>query len=634
MFSLSLRRYLALGYLVSLAQASCDNQAPLDPGRFSRIEYDYIIIGGGTAGIALSARLAEDPSLVIGVIEAGTSHAEDPLVDIPSSSVVGNATYDWNFVSTSQRHAQGRRVSLPRGKMLGGSSGINGLAWGRASKPEYDSWSVLSGDGTWSWKGLLPYMQKAENFSAVPTNPYPGISGGQKARVSHDIPQEDGYNGPIHASYNSVYFQVVSAVVETLNGLGVKTNAEPQSGDATGVFNTLVSVDREEGVRSYAASTYYCSRIANRNYRVLTDAMVTKILFAKSEGPLTAIGVEFSANGQLFNVFAKKEVVLAAGAVQTPQLLELSGIGNRTLLQSHGITTLVDLPGVGENLQEHLFSGVQFKLKQGIQTFDLLRSDPAFAAEQRQIYQSTRGGLLAATDNAFTFLSLKGLVSEDRLHELLALFDLEDHTKSTGPLLRKQNALNRRWFTEDNVATVELIQLSRGIFNPTPNSSYVTIQGGIVHPSSRGSVHITTQDAFVAPEIDPAFLSRDFDTEVLLDIIKYIQLVAQTEPLASMVEEQTDPVPDSADDEIIRYIRAGSGVCDEMVHGTAAMASREDGGVVDGSLRVHGTANLRVVDASIIPIQMACHTQQTVYAIAEKAADMIKNQHIKPKYSG
>ncbi len=209
-------------------------------------------------------------------------------------------------------------------------------------------------------------------------------------------------------------------------------------------------------MRSYAASTYYCSRIANRNYRVLTDAMVpslhldrsieathyrlqvTKILFAKSEGPLTAIGVEFSANGQLFNVFAKKEVVLAAGAVQTPQLLELSGrcsivfcspedsrvlgIGNRTLLQSHGITTLVDLPGVGENLQvgglqsitlqvvrltrawqEHLFSGVQFKLKQGIQTFgercnniahschdnryltDLLRSDPAFAAEQRQI---------------------------------------------------------------------------------------------------------------------------------------------------------------------------------------------------------------------------------------------------------
>ncbi|TBU28075.1 alcohol oxidase [Dichomitus squalens] len=600
---------------------ACPVPATPSPSSFAATAFDYIVIGGGTAGTALSARLAENPSAVVGVIEAGILHLNDPILDVPghlASSGVGNKTYDWDFVSTPQVNAGGRNLSLSRGKLLGGSSGINGLAWDRASATEYDAWATIAGDKNWSWSGLLPFLQKAENFSKTPADPFPGISPAEAAEVEADLPHVDGFSGPIVASLNSLYFDTVTNVTVTLNNLGIQTNAEPQGGNTTGVSNIRLSLDHTQGVRSYAATAYYCSHASKPNYHVLTGAQATKIIFSKTRYGLTATRVQFISDGQQYTAHASKEIVLSAGTIQTPQLLELSGIGNSTILKSKNITPLIDLPGVGESFQEHFFAAAQWQLRPGVQTFGILRNNATFAAEQQAQYAADHTGLLAATDSLTAFLTLQDIVSQDRLQELLSIFDQEASAPGLSGLQQQQYALQREWFAQGNVPAVELILWSKGLINVEQGESYAVILGGLMHPVSRGSTHIASCDPLASPAIDPKYLSQNFDTEVLLDVLKFLQKLGQSAPFSDLVTVQTNPDPTAqTDDELLAYIRASSAGGDHLV-GTAALAPQASGGVVDGSLKVYGTTNLRIVDASVFPIQIGAHSQATVYAIAEK----------------
>ncbi|KAI0764645.1 alcohol oxidase [Fomes fomentarius] len=603
----------------------CGSHASLEPGDFVKIKFDYLVVGGGTAGLALSARLAENSRLTVGVIEAGILHLNDPIVDVPSFSGVGNASYDWRFVTTPQVNAAGRNISIPRGKLLGGSSGINQMAWGRASSVEYDAWSQFARDSSWSWQGLLPYMKKAERFFEIPSNPYPGISREEAAHAHAALPLVDGFNGPIIASLNEQYSDVVPVFVDTLNHLGINTNPAPQAGNATGVTNSLLSIDRAHGVRSYSATGYFCPHANKTNYHVLSNAQATRILFSRPthSGELTATGVVFVSGGKQYTASVKKEVILSAGSVQTPQLLELSGIGNRRVLESHGLSTLVELPGVGENLQEHLFVGVQWQLKHGVKTFDILRNNATFATEQAAQYAKNGTGLLADTDNTAAFIPFQHLVPRNRSQELLKMFDRQLSAQGLTKLHRQQYTIARKWLAEGSTATVEILEWSKGFVAPVHGESYAFVLGGIMHPLSRGSVHISSSDPLAPPTVDPAFLSNELDSQMLLDIVKFIQDIGRTPPLSNLVTLQTTPeLSAQTNEELIGYIRATSAGGSHLI-GTAAMSPREIGGVVDKFLKVYGTANLRVVDASIFPIQIACHSQATVYAVAEKAADMI-----------
>ncbi|KAI1787181.1 alcohol oxidase [Ganoderma leucocontextum] len=596
--------------------ATCTVPKDASPSDFAAVQFDYIVIGGGTAGVTLSARLAEDPSLVVGVIEAGALHLEDPVLDVPVNSGVGNATYDWQFVSTPQVHAGGRNLSLPRGKLLGGSSGINGLAWNRGAEAEYDAWATLAGNCSWGWSGLLPFMKKSETFAKTPTDPYPGISIADAAGAEANLQYVDGFSGPIVGSLNEIYFDTVTNLTVTLNHLGIGTNAEPQGGNTTGVSNIRLSLDREQGA-------YYCQFAGKANYHVLTNAHATKIVFSNSSSGITATGVEFTSGGSKYTVAASKEVVLSAGTIQTPQLLELSGIGNSSVLQSHGIETLVDLPGVGEQFQEHLFVAAQWQLQPGVETFDALRNNATFAAEQAAQYAANHTGLLAATDSMTAFIPLQDIVSQDRLQELLGIFDKEANVTGLSRLQQRQYEVQREWFANGNVPAVELILWSKGLFGLEEGESYAVMLGGIMHPTSRGSVHIASNDPLAAPAINPNFLSQDFDAEVLVDVLKYMQTIGKSAPFSNLIAAQNLPDPSAqTDDELLAYVRAGSAGGDHLI-GTAPLAPRRQGGVVDRSLKVYGTTNLRVVDASIFPMQIGAHTQATVYAIAEKAATLI-----------
>ncbi|PBK86387.1 alcohol oxidase [Armillaria gallica] len=599
----------------------------MDPKLFASKTFDYLIIGGGTAGLTVASRLAEDETIQVGVIEAGDARFDDPLINVPANTgrTMGNPAYDWGFMTAPQEGANGRTFPAARGKGLGGCSSVAFLSWNRASKFEYDAWDAFASDKGWNWEGLLPYFRKSTAITADQLNTFPGISAADASAGNN--PEYSGFDGPIQLSYNKVDPETVPIYVKTLNKMGIHTNPSPENGELNGVINSRMNIDSLTGTRSYAATAYFRRSESRNNFHLLTKAQVTKIL-SRSTGDVSGVeitGVEFQVDSQTFVAHTRKEVILAAGAYQSPQLLELSGIGNRSLLESFGIPTVVDLPEVGENLQDHYVAVSQHMLKPGILTFDELRNNPAFAAEQDAIYAESHGGMLASFNSALSFLPFSLFLDDEKTKALIEAFDQAVLSRSkTSPLQAKQYAVQREWFTKGLVPQMELILFNNGFVNPEPGKSYITVLGAGLHHISRGSVHIKSKDPLSLPTIDPSILDNEFDVKLVLEGAKLLRRVADTAPLVDIIESTT--VPPSmlqTDEELISFVKASVGTAQHPM-GTVSMGPQELGGVVDGDLKVYGTKNLRVCDASILPVGLGAHLQATVYAVAEKLADMIK----------
>ncbi|KAA1478268.1 alcohol oxidase [Dentipellis sp. KUC8613] len=625
---------IALGTLfaASLAGASSQCQslpsAPsaADARAFSRISFDYIVVGGGTAGLTVASRLAETPNVQVGVLEAGFFHQGDPLVDVPGDIGLaqGNASYDWAFSTVPQSGAAGRQISQPRGKMLGGSSGLNLLAWNRPSKPELDAWDHFAPGTGWNWTGLLRYMMKAESIMAGEWNPFPGLTP-QEENDTYDS-AVDGTTGPIRASLNVLYPDNVPPFVSSLNNVGISTNPNADAGNTTGVYNTRTCIDRSTGTRSYAAQ-YYCRSSSQSNFHVLTNSQVTKIVFKPGAQNVTATGVRFVVNGQSYVVDASTEVILAAGTVQTPQILELSGIGNRTILDQAGVQTLVNLPGVGENLQEHLFAPVQYQLNSSVINFDTLRINASFAAAQAAQYSASHTGWLAASDSAFAYLPFGVFVNASDKSALISAFNASTQVAGTTPLQALQYEIQAGWLQEDDVPQVEVLVFSKGLISPADDQVYTTLLGGFQHPVARGSIHINSSNPLAYPVIDGNYLDNDYDVLTIVNAVKLARRVGTVAPFSNIVVTETNPPPgELSDADLINWVRTTANPGSHLI-GTAAMAPKSIGGVVDGQLKVYGTTNVRVADASIMPLLIATHIQQPVFAIAEKLADILKQAH-------
>lgn len=590
---------------------------------FATQTFDYIVVGGGTAGLAVAARLSENPKVLVGVIEAGQHFVDDPLIDTPRSAglLQGNAKYDWLFKSTPQPNLNGRVLDLPRGKALGGSSAINLMAFDRASKTEYDAWTLLGNPG-WNWDGLLPYMKAAERFTGI--DPF---------RVNSTTPDSgaiypsQGTTGPVSASYNTWYSDAVVPYDQTLVNLGIPQNFNPDSGNPFGLYNSATSVNRTTGKRSYAASTYYAYNADRPNFVVLTGAQATKINFANttSGGKITATGVSFVSNSTSFSVAARKEVILSAGSYQSPQLLELSGIGNSTILKQLGITPLVDLPGVGENLQDHAFIATSYELKPGKTTVDILRNDPTYNASALAQYASTHDGIYASSISTLSFVDLKTFVNQTKIASMTAQLNSEIASNTT-PLQKLQYAIQKAYLTQ-KIGHVEIV-LYPGYFAsgvPKVNTSYISVLMVDQHPFSRGNIHVGSADPLVKATCNPNYLSKTFDQDTFVEAVKFGLTISKTEPLASSIVGRQDPAANvTSDADITNYVKTYLRTIHHPI-GTSALAPRALGGVVDKNLKVYGTANVRVVDASIIPLHMGTHLSRTVYGIAEKAAAIIKS---------
>ncbi|KAL7283580.1 hypothetical protein ACG7TL_003015 [Trametes sanguinea] len=609
--------------------------------------FDYIVVGGGTAGLALASRLSEDSSVIVGVVEAGNWDPNLDRVNVPGlcGSLVGDAQYDWAFTSVPQSNLNNRQIYQPRGKGLGGTSMMNLLALTRAAAREYDALEVLGNPG-WNWRAILEFMKKSESTVIPP----------EEHIMNYSLMPSDarwhGDSGPIKKSYPTYFNSLHKAFVATLELLGVPWNPDASNGCNVGTALNHSSYDAGSAVRSYSANAYYEPVADRKNLLILTGALVSKIAFDRSRTPLVATGVEFMKGDATYMATSRREVILSAGSFQTPKLLELSGaaihvtvwldtegppgIGNREILYQHGIDTLLDLPGVGENLrdfatrtyvrcdlliagdlQDHLFVTTIHEIDSRHDTLDVVEGDP-----QPKEYLASPPAAL------FGFLPANAFMGSEQREQWKAI--VTSATQEAPASLKKQYELQTEWFEDSSVAEGEVVPFP-GFFRLSglktePNKRYSSMVATSMHPLSRGSVHIASADPTVPPRIDPNYLSNPADAQVLVGVLKFALKAYRTGPLGGAVRKQVAPsVEESASDEaLLEYVK---NTCSSTYHplGTAAMLPVQDGGVVGPDLIVHGTANLRVVDASILPMQISAHTQATVYAIAEKAADIIKS---------
>ncbi|THH05003.1 hypothetical protein EW146_g10019 [Bondarzewia mesenterica] len=374
--------------------------------------FDYVIVGGGTAGLVLAARLSEDSNTSVLVLEAGAANMNDPAILRPVSygALFGNPAYDWDHCTVSQKHCNGAVFNWPRGKGLGGSSAINFFCWTRPPAEEIDEIEKLGNPG-WNWKNYQKYSQKVERF----------IAPSAEAAKKHDLRVDgwtNGTEGPLITSFPKTIISTELEYQKTLLNLGFTHAKDPLGGDSKGVFFTTQTVDPATHTRSYSTTAYYLPAKGRKNLTVLVNAYCNRILTeTAASGSVVGKAVEFTYDGKLQTVNVGKEVILSAGALKSPQILELSGIGKKDVLQKLDIPVKLDLP-VGENVQEHVYASISFELRDGIEhdTLDAL-SDPKVLEEHLNLHEKGEGiftmGLMG-----FSFCPLQSYTKRaDEIHK-------------------------------------------------------------------------------------------------------------------------------------------------------------------------------------------------------------------------
>ncbi|KAK7991210.1 glucose-methanol-choline oxidoreductase [Apiospora saccharicola] len=589
---------------------------------------DFIIVGGGTAGLVVANRLSEDPDVSVLVLEAGEDLTDDPRVIIPAmwTSLLGSDA-DWQFSTSAQPNLNGRSIRQPRGKALGGSSAINGQTFVAPSRVEIDAWAQLGNPG-WDWEGLVPYFKKS--YTLIPP--------ADEATLRHlgiDWIDDDyrGTEGPLKISFPGVKENpLCKAWIDAFRGMHKLTTGDPFSGKSTGAYSNAASVDPESKTRSYAASAYGAVLKQRPNVRIITGVDVSRILFDETNpGSALATGVQASVGGKLQTFNAIKEVILAAGSISTPKLLELSGVGNPDLLAKHGIHCVVDLPGVGENLQDHLMTGMSYEVNDGVMTGDpLMRQEPEALALAQKLYTEHKAGPLTIGGvQSHAFMPLQG--DNTTYHQLLAAPPSRsqdtDYVKLVRSVLDHADSPSGAWFMF--LAQANLHENSESFVGkellPGNYASFGLSQTSIF---SRGSSHIASADPAAKPDIDPRYFSHPADLEIMARHVQALDKLRHAPELDVFFKKDgRRNHPDAhhvADLEGAKKYVLDTATSTYHVCGTAAMLPREKAGVVSPGLVVHGTRNVRVVDASIFPLIGRGNIMSLVYAVAEKAADVIK----------
>ncbi|PHH76209.1 hypothetical protein CDD82_4077 [Ophiocordyceps australis] len=598
--------------------------------------YDYIIVGGGTAGLVVAARLSEDASTRVAVIEAGGDKSSDPLVSTPNlmTALYGKQEYGWSFISTPQPSLNGRTIPQPRGRMLGGTSSLNYSMLAYPSKASLDAWSALGNEG-WNYDVLAPYFRKFAN-----THP-PSQNAKEFCRIDETYSQDisDQENGPVSLSYGHGFGPSNAAWFDAFDNLGLKMKSDPRTEAAIGAFQHAATIDPATRTRVSSASAYLTSDARSReNLTILTNTLVTKIVLeaveASPDVDLLAKGVHVqSPDGSVHLMIAEKEVILAAGALHTPQILELSGIGGREILEKHGVPVLIDNPNVGEHLQDHPLVPENFEVVDGVATMDLLR-DPAIMQAVAAQYQASRDGPLGQHVISSAYISMGascGTWTPEARRQLL-----DKHLGDTTKRREAERRVIRGIIENEHEATYHYIFFPGQITileHPAHLGEYlvpclpqncVVIMTSLNHPFSRGSCHILSPNIHDKPVWEPNYNQEKIDLELLARGVLFSSKMAATEPLRSLFKQGGKHTYEGDNLDEAREVVRRQQVSVYHLCSSAAMMPREAGGVVDARLRVYGVKNLRVVDASMFPLQVRGNIQSTVYAVAERAADIIK----------
>ena len=496
----------------------------------------------------------------------------------------------------------------------------------RGRRSDYNELAKHVGSDEWSWDNLLPYFRKHEHLEADNRATYPASA--------------HGIHGPVHTSTTKSQIPIENPFLDACNEIA-RFNREvqdPTNGSHDSFFASLSTVDRTErpGTRSYAASAYVLPNLHRPNLKILTKANVANVLFDTNKSALTAIGVRFKHSALEYTATAKKEVILSAGTYKTPQLLELSGIGDPVVLKSAGVECLVPNPSVGSNLQDHTAFLTTFELAPGGFSVDAF-AIPEVVQPFMELYQATGTGPLASPPAGMGFLSYAAIVSPKELQDTVSVAELNDSTDK--PLAASQLQLSISRLRDPSAGAIQILFVpahidadegrrdqSKFIQPASTGNNHVTAITCFHYPLSRGSVHITSSNPEVQPAIDPAFLSHPVDMAVLRAVLPFLNKVSVSPALKDQwnagfsLVEKFGLGSKSAEEE---YIRNNVGTEHHPI-GTAAM-----GDVVDTQLKVKGVQGLRCVDASVLPTNISGNPMATIYAIAEKAVVMIRDAYEK-----
>ncbi|KAL1311510.1 hypothetical protein AAFC00_001633 [Neodothiora populina] len=580
--------------------------------------YDYIIVGGGVAGLVAANRLSEDSTKSVLVVEYGyIDNTTTTLWPYKAQGIAVNAGDVFTGTTSVEQPGLGNQTfELYVASVVGGGSIVNGMAFDRGTQPDYNSWATLGNSG-WAWSNLLTYFKKSTTF----TPPSADIQ--KKYNYTWDTSAYG--NGPVHSSYPPFQFPEMPTFWDALNELEITKLQEGGLGEP-GAFWEVDSIDPVLQTRSSARTAYYDPIAKRANLELRTGSYVQKLVIINNN--VEGVEVISRKDNSVIKAYARNEVILAAGAVHTPQILQLNGIGPASVLKAANISVSVDLPGVGANFQDHPVAYMSYDMTTdksypypGILTYNATYNASALA----EYVENKTGPYTQAHGNGAVFLPLSK-IAPSSYKSIASTLSAQNPTDYL-PSIYAERAELLAGFKAQRAIHLQQIQADDTSIYEFSFNGGGTATTALQKPISRGTIMIDPKNPTAEPIIDFQALANPVDRAALLAAVRFTRQIYNTTALSGYTPVETLPGPEYQTDEELWDALSTSGVVNpSFAHpcGTAAMMPRKQGGVVASDLLVYGVKRLSVIDASIIPIIPATHLQATVYAIAEKAADLIK----------